>query len=260
MEKTKPNVIVVGGYRCGTTYFANFIRQHPEVYVNEKKEINFFGKHIYTQVYTRCNPIFQRGFYYYLDFFKPKNNEKIIMDVSPFTALDLTSANDIKKYLPNVKIIFLIREKEFQRKSVYNHLLGSGNLRNVSYEEYKKQYPNYYYGYSDYNKMVSPFIKEFGNNNVLKIPIEELRDNDPQVVERLLNFLNIKPFNFHQKGITLEDNKTTLKASYKLFKRINRILSMFSLWLGLKYYTLIYRNGLKHGGENENTNKTTTTN
>ena len=73
----KPNFFVVGGPKCGTTAMVEFLRTHPEVFISEPKEINFFADNL-------PKIKFVEKLQDYLNLFKKAVNYKIIGDASIF--------------------------------------------------------------------------------------------------------------------------------------------------------------------------------
>ena len=43
---TRPNFFIVGAPKCGTTALYAYLRQHPDIFMPETKEPNFFGHDI----------------------------------------------------------------------------------------------------------------------------------------------------------------------------------------------------------------------
>jgi len=39
----KPNFFIVGAPKCGTTALHTYLGQHPDIFVSEPKEPNYFG-------------------------------------------------------------------------------------------------------------------------------------------------------------------------------------------------------------------------
>ena len=61
----KPNFLIVGAARSGTTYLARNLREHPEVFIARKKELHFFNKE------------YQKGIDYYERYFEEANLKDI---------------------------------------------------------------------------------------------------------------------------------------------------------------------------------------
>ena len=65
-----PNLIIIGAMKCGTTSLHNYLSLHPEIYMSEKKEINYFSK----------NDIYLNGIDWYETFFN--TNLKVVGESS----------------------------------------------------------------------------------------------------------------------------------------------------------------------------------
>lgn len=121
----KPNVLVAGFSRCGSTYLYQLLRQHPDIHIPREKEINYLHK----------MPLFlSHPHLMNLKFFFPKSNyfrkfrndKKINIDFSVMTAYDLESAERVKRELGDIKIIFITRNKEDHSKSVRKTMENHG--------------------------------------------------------------------------------------------------------------------------------------
>ena len=66
--KRKVNLLIIGAQKAGTTSLYQYIKQHPDVYFSEIKEITYFVVDKY----------YQKGIEYFHSFFSKYNNEKII--------------------------------------------------------------------------------------------------------------------------------------------------------------------------------------
>jgi len=196
----KPNAIIVGFPRCGTTYLYGLLKQHPEISVSDKKEINFFN----VKPYFLANPeipsprIFKSS-EWYLNHFK-KN--KVIIDFAMMSSYDVHAIYRVKHLLGDVKIIFIKREKESHKKSIKN-LVKAHNGKEKNIEKY-----------SDFEQYIQPYKKIF--SNVYTTSLEEIKNK--QGIEKLLKFLGVKSYPLNQNV-----SKNTIDETRKEFTFFNFI-------------------------------------
>ena len=69
-----PNFFIVGAPKCGTTALYEFLRAHPDIYMPEGKELEYFGSDL------KKNP--KKTMDEYLLFFKGWNNERVAGEAS----------------------------------------------------------------------------------------------------------------------------------------------------------------------------------
>ena len=92
-----PTFLICGTQRGGTTALFRYLRQHPDIYMPEIKEINFFDLH------------FDKGIGWYESFFEDWSGEKAVGEASPSYMWHPEVPSRIKTVLKNVKLIFCLR-------------------------------------------------------------------------------------------------------------------------------------------------------
>jgi len=120
MTIKKPNLFVVGVTRGGTTSLAEYLKQHPEIFVPEVKGIDFFG-----DIPHPSFPRYFRNEKNYFSLFKDVKNEKFLVDASHLFGL-VRAPGRIKKFNANSKIIILLRNPVEIIESFY----GQGSIPN----------------------------------------------------------------------------------------------------------------------------------
>ena len=68
-----PTFLVIGAQKCGTTWLAEMVSQHPEVAVGKVKELSFFNK----------IPNYRKGLKWYEDQFNVTGSTKAIGEFTP---------------------------------------------------------------------------------------------------------------------------------------------------------------------------------
>ena len=96
-----PNFLIVGGQRCGTTYLWGLLKQHPQIFMSEEKETQYFGELLQDKGY----PIQQ-----YKHHFAAVRNEIAIGEASVENMFLDGIAPLISQTLGNnIRLIFLLR-------------------------------------------------------------------------------------------------------------------------------------------------------
>jgi len=68
-----PNFMLIGAQKCGTSWLAAMLRQHPDIFVPEKKELHFFN--------LKSN--YARGIEWYRKQFDGWSGQKLVGDCTP---------------------------------------------------------------------------------------------------------------------------------------------------------------------------------
>lgn len=108
-----PTFLVIGAARSGTTSLFAYLRQHPEIFVSEPKESNFFA---YQDKLLECkgpgadyinNSVTTLDEYKKL--FKGSDSFKAVGEVCPLYLYEPDAPENIHKLIPNAKLIAILR-------------------------------------------------------------------------------------------------------------------------------------------------------
>lgn len=94
-----PNFLIVGAARAGTTSLYYYLKQHPDVFMSPKKEIDFFD----------VDKNFEKGLDWYERYFEGYTGQKAIGEASPLYMYLEKVPKRIAKVIPDVKLIFILR-------------------------------------------------------------------------------------------------------------------------------------------------------
>ena len=100
----KPNFLIIGAMKSGTTSFHSILSQHPDVFMSKLKEPEFFCR----------DRIYKRGWEWYESLFANARGKLAIGEASTsYTKkgdnYSPHTAERIAKHLPNVKLIYIVR-------------------------------------------------------------------------------------------------------------------------------------------------------
>ncbi|MFD1316841.1 sulfotransferase family protein [Namhaeicola litoreus] len=202
----KPNFLIVGAAKSGSTSLYQYINQHPEVFMPINKEPNFFVSE-YQELTSKKCPSFQvdrkRMVYKEDDYFKlfdeanPKH--KAIGEATvTYLYKPKYAIPKIKKYLDDPKIIIILRNPVKRAFSHYSYAreLGFENeeFSNALQLESERLNNNWSstFAYLDqglYSHQVQAYIDTFTNVHV--IILEEFIKDPQRYLKEVYRFLNI---------------------------------------------------------------------
>lgn len=110
-----PNFIIIGAMKCGTTSLHFYLNQHPQIFMSQKKELNFFSRY------------WDFGVDWYSSKFPNKEN-MICGEASPSYSKFQVWPNvpqRIHAIIPHAKIIYLVRNPIERIRSQYVHFYSS---------------------------------------------------------------------------------------------------------------------------------------
>ncbi len=205
----KPNFLVVGVQKAGTTYLCGRLAQHKDIYFSEPKELLFFQK----------KDISQDDFRNYLkDYFDKVKSEKYIGEGSVIYAQWPNALENIKKFLgDDVKIIICLRQPTDRALSFYLHNYKKGRFDGS--EDILKAGENDIrlspVKSSMYAKYIEKWITAYGDNVSFQL-FDDLLESPTEFVREATDFLGLDPMEkvsekAVNKGFSLvwkEDNLT----------------------------------------------------
>jgi len=205
-NQIKPNFLIVGAAKSGTTSLYQYIRKHPNIYMPPEKEPMFFVSDIYKKI-SRNDPrhhIADRAvvsdFDSYLQLFD--HSETGVKKCGEASAAYLyhyeTAIPKIKKYLGEIKIIIILRNPVDRAFSSYSHLLRDG-AEFSSFDEFLEQEEkrkeenwdilNYPISLGLYHNQVEAYLNAF--RHVKTVLLDDLKNNPSQVLNEIYDFLDV---------------------------------------------------------------------
>ena len=178
--KPLPTFIVGGGVRCATGWIRECLSEHPEVYM-QPKETHFFDQH------------FEKSEEWYSQFFIDHGANQIIGEKTASYLHDDTVAEKIKKTIPDVKLVFCLRDPVARMYSHYTMLASSDKeLRKKGFLASMND-DTKFVAWGKYYKQLMPFLSNFSDEKIL-IQIYEDMESDPYAfMSKIYNFINTDP-------------------------------------------------------------------
>ena len=202
-RKRLPNFLIVGAAKSGTTSLYEYLRQHPDIFMPEWKELSFFIGDPFGPLHK-----VKKAEYYYKVFVKAKRQEAI-GEASTSYLFDEAAPKIIKKELGTVKILIVLRDPVAMSYSLYNHQVRREGETISNFEtalaieedrkkdaEFKQKcygwHANYYYcqrGF--YYEQVKRYLDTFGSDHVKIFLFDQLKKDSVKVVQEAYRFLGI---------------------------------------------------------------------
>lgn len=98
----RPDFLIIGAPKCGTTALADWLGQHPRVFMPVHKEPFFFG-HDLTHRHGRMSRAEYRAL------FAPARPDQLAGEASTWTLWSSCAAEEIRRALPDARIILMLR-------------------------------------------------------------------------------------------------------------------------------------------------------
>jgi hypothetical protein len=225
-----PNFIIIGAMKSGTTSLYNYICDHPCILPAAYDEIGFFDSN------------FHLGFNWYRSMFprkkqmeelEKKKGISITGEDTPFYFWNEEAANRIKKYLPKVKLIVILRNPVDRAFSEFNNIKRDKKL-DVDFETYFKEEihelensPRDISKFSERASIISRGIyvtqlemwyEIFSKEQILILDTNDLM-NKPDLIEKsVCKFLNLPEF--YSKKVFYEKKRSYEKMNSETRDRL----------------------------------------
>ncbi len=185
----KPNFLIIGAQKAGTTTLHHVLKKHPEIFMPEEKEIGFFFK----------EKLYKKGISHYEKYFDSASYEhKAIGEATPSYCMKLKTIERIKQYNSDMKLVFILRNPIDRAYSQYWH-----NRRKLSephpFEEVLKdnleedylQTSRGYFSRGVYINQIHNILKCFPKDQLLILFFDNLKSEPNHLFQDLCKFLNL---------------------------------------------------------------------
>ena len=219
-----PDFVIIGANKAGTTSVAHYLNQHPRIQISRVKEPMFFSSDA-DNISTREGATLDKPFFAitldeYSSMFEPRKlGAKLLGEASTaYLANPKQSAQLLKKIVPEVKIIAILREPVGRAISAYKMCVG-GNIEQRSFAEIvanaeneREILPSHgvkeYIRNGLYAQLLAPYYKYFSPEQILLLDYEQLKWEPKTFMYAIYEFLQIKPIenNFEKKYNTESDH------------------------------------------------------
>ncbi|MCK7544035.1 sulfotransferase domain-containing protein [Marinobacter bryozoorum] len=228
--QNKPNFLIIGAARSGSTSLFLYLEQHPEIYFSEVKELNFFS-----------NPSFwKKGFSWYETWFRPRSKRITCIGEastsytrSPFLE---HAPGRIFDYNSDMKLIYVVRNPLDRLVSHYLHNINAG-IEDRDIEKLLENLPLEPIAWQGkYHYQLSRYLEFFNRNQLYVTSFEKLSNEPEQVTKEIFDFLGVNSDVSLEKigRVFNSSNKTTKKSQLGL-----RILDLYRRTI--QYQALPYR-------------------
>ena len=186
-----PNFIILGSQKAGTTSLHRVLKQHPEIFMPEKKELNFFFH----------DSEYAKGEAYYQAFFAPAlSTAKAIGEASPGYICHPQAPERIHRLVPEAKLIVTVRNPIDRAYSQYwdnrRSLSESMTFPEAIETTLEATYQPGKLGYfsrGTYLQYIHRYLALFPENSLLVLCFEELRNHPQKFYRRCFKFLGVDP-------------------------------------------------------------------
>jgi hypothetical protein len=176
-----PNLVLIGGLKCGTTSLHHYLNLHPEIAMSRPKELNFFvaelnwdlGPEWYAAHFDAGAPV--RG------------------ETSPhYTGRPRLDgvAERMRELIPDAHLVYAVRNPIDRLLSHYLHNVAGG-YESRSLDAVLADERSAYFDRSRYAYQLEPYLEAFGRGAIAIVAQDELRADREGTMRELFGFLGV---------------------------------------------------------------------
>ena len=209
-----PNLVVVGGLKCGTTSLHHYLNLHPEVEMSRPKELNFFvaelnwplGPEWYASHFSGRASVRGESSPHYTN--RPR-----------FEGV----AERMRSVVTDARLVYMVRDPIDRMLSHYLHNVGGGYDDRTLAEAFADP-ESAYVTRSRYFFQLEPYLEEFGPERIEIVGREELKRDRPATMRRVFAFLGVDPgFSSEQFEREWETGTAKGRGRFRLMDRAVRL-------------------------------------
>ena len=177
-----PQFVCIGAMKAGTTSLYGYLTEHPEIEMPPVKELDYFVE----------EKNWPRGRHWYEEQFANVSDGCLTGDVSPnYSKYPLFDGvpERIAHVLPDVKLIYLMRDPLARMRSHWVHAIDKGTESGPLGETLLGN--PYFRECSSYGMQLERYLEHFPRERVLLLTAEDLRADRHRVLKRVFGFLDV---------------------------------------------------------------------
>lgn len=236
-----PNFIIAGAEKSGTSSLAFLLSQHSDIFMPAQKELHFFEN----------DQNFEKGISWYQEQFQGQLSESAVGECTPLYMYDPRAAERIHSLLPDIKLLFILRNPADRAYSNYWHQVRGGKeycsfataLRREAKRRRKGIRYDFMYSYTAkglYCDLLERFTGRFGPDRLLIVTFEDYKNHTEHTLNRICQFLGVFPFKGPMEWETVKNKSIVpkfpfLQVAARFFlggSVFFRGIAKVNLWLG----------------------------
>jgi hypothetical protein len=201
-----PNFLVLGAAKAGTTSLHEYLRQHPEIYLPGWKELRFFAYDGHPPDHqgpgdatsNRQTATTLEG---YCSHFEAVTQEKAIGEVSPLYLYNEWAPERIHHYVPDAKLIVILRDPAERAYSQFLHLVRESREPLLDFsqalaEEDRRVQANWEWSWHYrrvglYSHQLKRYCERFSRDQIRVYLYEDFQNEPQSLLKDLFRFLAV---------------------------------------------------------------------
>lgn len=193
-----PNFLIVGTPKAGTTAIYHYLNQHPEIYLSPHKEPHLFSFIGERQPHWGIQTLNE-----YEQLFDGVTIEKAIGEASTWYLYSQTAAEQIKQYIPDAKIIIMLRNPIERAYSSWAFRVQCGWESITDFQQalavekkriaQKYEWDFHYLQVGFYARQIKRYLELFTKEQIHICLYDDFKNNPVKEISAIFDFLKVNP-------------------------------------------------------------------
>lgn len=217
-------LIIGGTSKAGTTSLFSYLADHPQICASKVKETRFF---LDAAVPLTVRYRFEDGLDKYEAYFNHCQEQFLRLEASPQYLYSPGTPYKIKTALPDVRLVFILREPINRLVSVYRFIKQLNKLpAQISFEEFVRlqldsserdrltlPYNMRALEYGRYSVYLKPYFNILGRDRLCILQYEDLKQNPTALLADICRFAGIDPSFYQDYSFQIFNPTQTMKST-----------------------------------------------
>ncbi len=211
------NLFIVGVNKCGTNWLYHLLSHHPDVFMSDRKEMNFFNDR--TPAPSSLDA--------YHSYFPFEEDYAYFGEASAHYHDGEQTPQALHRYNPDAKLLAIVRDPVDRLHSQYRYFKQLGLLdEHLSVEEAIDERETLI-RYSHYENTLPRFAEQFGPDRFKTVSLEEGKDAPTALWQELLTYLDL-PSHPYPTSDDAPKNPTGSSAFRRVYRMTARPLKKYA--------------------------------
>ncbi|MFQ5604279.1 MAG: sulfotransferase [bacterium] len=220
MNRTLPNLFIIGAMKSGTSSLHNYLALHPEICMSTIKEPDFFME----------EGTWHKGLEWYKSIFP--GTAKILGESSTSYSKYPTYQGVPEKmaqHAPDAKLIYILRDPIRRIVSQYMHMVVHHGEKRAFEEAVTANGQNEYLINSRYYLQLERYLNCFSRDQMMVVEFEDFSRNTKSVMRQIFAFLGVDE-KFESEAFSVKHHQSSKKRKqYWLKKQVQNLRGSYRL-------------------------------
>ncbi|MEL6377703.1 MAG: sulfotransferase [Pseudomonadota bacterium] len=184
----KPDFIVIGTEKGGSTWLYDVLRAHPDVFLPDVKELHFFNR--FDSNGQEIDKFSRYGTEWYLEYFEGAEGHKAIGEATPLYLSDELAAERIQSVLPEARFIAVLRHPVDRFKSHYRMAKAKSHIDGTVRDTFR-DHPVEFLERGLYARHLRRWFDIFDQEQFLILTYDDLRDDPVSLLKTVAEWLGV---------------------------------------------------------------------